>query len=182
MVGGSGSGSCFQTASVSGEIRPRIHEGAYRSAMRVAFTEIDQGPSEREATRTSPGWKLFPMFPRLLLHKPPKGGLVPKKQLQHRFEVFTKGDWASLLIASMEHATRVAQASSRRSRRRNHDNLESKGARAEALIHIGEPSAACQALERIQTDVPQFSATPFRMTSFMLLQRNSSLWTSTCSP
>ena len=55
-------------------------------------------------------------------------------------------DWAFFLIASMEHATRAAQASSRRSHRRDHDNLESRAARAEALVHMGELSAARQAL------------------------------------
>ena len=105
--GGSGSGSCS-----------KIPEGAYRSAMRVALAEIDQGRSEEDVTRSSRGWKLFLLLPRLLLHKPPRGGLVPKKQLQHRFEVFSQGDWASLL-KDMEHATRAAQESSRRSRRNN---------------------------------------------------------------
>ena len=66
---------------------------------------------------------------------------MPKKQF-HRFEVFSQGDWVSLLNASMEHATRAAQASSRRSRRRDHDNLESRAARAEGLVHMGELSAA----------------------------------------
>ena len=73
---------------------------------------------------------------------------MPRKHLQHKFEVFSKGGWASLLIASMEHATRAAQASSCRSHRRDHDNLESRAALAEALIHMGELSAARQALER----------------------------------
>ena len=47
----------------------------------------------------------------------------------------------------MEHATRATQASSRRSRRRDHDNLESRAARAEGLVHMGELSAARQVLE-----------------------------------
>ena len=138
------------------------------------------------------GLEALPLLPRLLLHKPPRGGLVPKKQLQHRFAVFTEGDWASLLIASAEHAIRATQASSRRSRRRDHENLEASGARAEALIHMGQLSAARQALEGAAVapgtretlnalqnpvrDTSQFSATPFRSTSFMLHQRNSSLW------
>ena len=126
---------------------PGFLKWAYRSAMRVALTEIDQGRSEEDATRSSRGWKLFLLLPRLLLHKPPRGGLVPKKQLQHRFEVFSQGDWVSLLNASMEHATRAAQASSRRSRRRDHDNLEFRAARAEGLVHMGEFSEARQALE-----------------------------------
>ena len=111
---------------------PGFLKGAYRSAMRVAVTEIDQGRSERDASRSSRNLKLFFLLFRLLLHKRLRGGLVPKKQLQHRSEVFAEVNWASLLISSMEHSTR---ASSRRSRRRDRDNLESRAARAEALIH-----------------------------------------------
>ena len=95
---------------------PGFMKGAYRSAMRVALAEIDQGRAERDATRSSQGWKLFLLLPRLLLHKPPRGVSVPKKKLQYRFEVFAEGDRASLLTSSMAHASRAAQASSRRSR------------------------------------------------------------------
>ena len=115
---------------------------------------------------------------------------MPKKQLQHRLEVFSQGDWVSLLIASMEHATRPAQASSRRSHRRDHDNVESRAARAEGLVHMGEFSAARQALEgaavapgnretlnALQNPVRR----PFRRTSFRLLQRNNSVWIYTFS-
>ena len=49
---------------------PGFMKGAYRSAMRVAFAEIDQGRVERDATRSSRGWKWFFLLPRLLLHKP----------------------------------------------------------------------------------------------------------------
>ena len=111
---------------------PGFMKGAYRSAMPVAVTEIDQGRSERDASRSSRNLKLVLSLFRLLLHKPPRGGLVPKKQLQHRSEVFPEGNWASLLISSMEHSTR---ACSRRSRRRDRDNLEPRAVRAEALIH-----------------------------------------------
>ena len=72
---------------------------------------------------------------------------MPKRKLQDRFEVFADGDWASLLASSMERASQAAQASSRRSRRQDTDNLESRAARAEALVQMGELSAARQALE-----------------------------------
>ena len=122
-------------------------KGAYRSAMRVALTEIDQGRSDGDASRSSRGWKLFLLLPRLLLHKPPRGGQVPKKQLQRRFESFTEGEWAPLLATGIECASRASQASSRRSRRRDPDNLEARAARAEALTQVGELSAARLVLE-----------------------------------
>ena len=126
---------------------PGFMRGAYRSAMRVALTEIDQGRSDGDSSRSSRGWKLFLLLPQLLLHKPPRGGQVPKKQLQRRFESFTDGDWAHLLATSIDCASRAAQASSCRSRRRDPDNLEARAARAEALTQMGELSAARLALE-----------------------------------
>ena len=126
---------------------PGFMRGAYRSAMRVALTKIDQGRSDGDSSRSSRGWKLFLLLPRLLLHKPPRGGQVPKKQLQRRFESFTDGDWAHLLATSIDCASRAAQASSRRSRRRDQDNLEARAARVEALTQMGELSAARLALE-----------------------------------
>ena len=115
--------------------------------MRVALAEIDQGRAES-------GWKLFLLLPRFLLHKPPRGGLVPKKQLQHRFEVFAEGDWASLLAAARQALEGAAVAPGTR----------------ETLNALQNPENALQSTE-----------TPSRQTSFMFLQRNSSLWTLMCS-
>ena len=126
---------------------PGFMKGAYRSTMRVALTEIDQGRSDGDASRSSRGWKLFLLLPRILLHKLPRSGLVPKKQLHRKFESFSEGDWASLLAASIDCASRAAQASSRRTRRRDPDNLEARAARAEALTHMGELFATRHALE-----------------------------------
>ena len=58
---------------------PGFLKGAYRSAMRVALAEIDQGRSEEDATRSSRGWKLFLLLPRLLLHKPSRGWFGAKE-------------------------------------------------------------------------------------------------------
>ena len=57
-------------------------KGAYRSAIRLALTGVDQGRSDGARC-----WKLFLLLPRLLLRKPPRGGLLPKKQLQRRFRI-----------------------------------------------------------------------------------------------
>ena len=81
-------------------------KGAYRSTIRVALTEIDQGRSDGDASRSSRGWKLFLLLPRILLHKLPRGGLVPKKQLHRRFESFSEGDWAISL--GREHRLRFS--------------------------------------------------------------------------
>ena len=155
---------------------PGFMRGAYRSAMRVALTEIDQGRSDGDSSRSSRGWKLFLLLPRLLLHKLPRGGQVPKKQLQRRFESFTDGDWAHLLATSIDCASRAAQSSSRRSRRRDPDNLEARAARAEALTQMGELSRWRELLwhqgpgllllrSRILRDAPLCSETPSHLIS-----------------
>ena len=111
-------------------------KGFYRSAMRVALVEIDEGRNHRALLRTSRGWKLFLASPRLLLHRPARGGQIPKVQLQRRIEVFSRGD-----------SSRAAQGFSRRRRRVVHDDVDARAACAEALVQLGELSAARQALE-----------------------------------
>ena len=60
--------------------------------------------------------------------------------------------------------------------RRDPDNLESRAACAEALIRMGELSAARQALKGAVV-------APRTVTGIVnVLQRNSSCWTSTCLP
>ena len=126
---------------------PGFMKGFYRSAMRVALAEIDEGRNHRALLRTSRGWKLFLALPRLLLHRPARGGQIPKVQLQRRIDAFSRGDWASLLASEQESSSRAAQGFSRRRRRVVHDDVEARAARAEALVQLGELSAARQALE-----------------------------------
>ena len=67
-----------------------------------------------------------------------EGGKIPKVQLQRRIEGFSRGEWASLLVSS---GTGVLPVGDTR------DDLESRAARAEALVQMGELSSARQALE-----------------------------------
>ena len=129
-----------QRASVM-KVVPKFLRGSYRNAMRVALEEvIVDNPTRRER-----GWKLFMMLPRMLLHRPPRGGLNPRHKLVHRFEMFSRGEWWDLIRASA--ACEQAAVGRRRRRRRPGDDLESRAARAEMLVHLGELSSARQALE-----------------------------------
>ena len=89
---------------------PGFMKGAYRSAIRIALTEIDEGRTRNAILRTSRGWKLFLLIPRLLLHRPPRGGKIPKAQLQRRIESFSRDEWGSLLASAQESTSRGAQA------------------------------------------------------------------------
>ena len=126
---------------------PGFMKGAYQSAMRIALAEIDEQRNHNVVSRISRGWRLFLVLPRLLLHKPPRGGKIPKAQLHRRIEVFSRGEWDSLLADGLESTSRSGQTFSRRRRRVNRDDLESRAARAEASVQMGELSSARRALQ-----------------------------------
>ena len=75
---------------------PRFLRGPYRNAMRVALGEINVD----DAVRQERGWKLFLLLPRMLLHRAPRGGTIPKAKLLGRFDLFNAGVWLDLLEAS----------------------------------------------------------------------------------
>ena len=139
--------SLFQQRPCLMKSVPGFMKGSYRVAMRVALNEIDEGRSLTSVMRISRGWGLFLILPRLLLHRPRRGGKILKVQLQRRVEAFSCGEWASLLAQGQESASRGDQIFSRRRRRHARDDLETRAARAEALVQMGELSAARQALE-----------------------------------
>ena len=85
-------------------------------------------------------------MPRLLLHRSPRGGTIPKSKLLKRFDLFNRGEWISLLEASRVCCDEAAVALRRWGRRAEND-MPSRISRAEALVHMGELSSARQALE-----------------------------------
>ena len=132
----------FRRRAVLMKTVPVFMQDVYRSAMRVAISKIDAGRSNGDRTRSAAGWRLFMLLPRLLIFRPPRGGLVPKSQLSERFQAFSHGD--------CEGHVSVALKSRSRRRRRNQSaeqDLERRVARAESLVHLGELSAARLALE-----------------------------------
>ena len=105
---------------------PRFMKGAYRSAMRIALAEIDEGRSHHAILRASRGWKLFLLLPRLLLHRSPRGGKIPKAvESGHLFwpanERIQPVEFRLLRVASDVQPATMSRA-----------------ARAEALVHMGE--------------------------------------------
>ena len=80
------------------------------------------------------------LLPRLLLHRPPRGGLIPKDQLQERFSDFAAGRFAHLLEQSRRCAEQAAVASRPRRRRRGEDDIQRRADRAEALVQMEELS------------------------------------------
>ena len=116
---------------------PKFLRGSYRNALRVVMEEALH-PLEARRTR---GWKLFLLLPRMLLHRPPRGGNIPKRKLAQRFDDFSGGSWARLLEASGdcdEHAT-VAQ---RRKRRR--DRLDVDATCSPSIVFSSDGRTVCR--------------------------------------
>ena len=123
---------------------PAFLKGMYKSAIRVALTEFQQ--AGRDETRRCRAWKLFLLIPRMLLFRPARGGLLPRGQLEERFNQFMSGQWTQLLIASRECSDQACRSQHRR-RRTQVDTIERRAQRAEALVQLGELSAGRHALE-----------------------------------
>ena len=82
----------------------------------------------------------------MLLHRSPGEGLIPKSKLLERFEAFSRGDFAVLLMSS-DACDQKAAVSRRRRHRTGRPDLERRTLRAETLIQMGGLSSARQALE-----------------------------------
>ena len=123
---------------------PHIMCGPFQNALKLALEEATWVNSQQDEVRQKRGWKLFMLLRRMLLHRPPGRGLIPRSKLVARLEAFSRGEWIQLLTAS---AVCDEQAAIRQSRRRGGDDVERRVMKAERLVHVGELSSARQALE-----------------------------------
>ena len=87
------------------------------------------------------------MVPRMLLHRGPGGGGIPRSKLIARFEAFGRGEWLQQVAASEACDDKAAVARQRQGRRGQQDTIENRTRRAEMLVQLGELSSARQALE-----------------------------------
>ena len=119
---------------------PRFLWGSFRIALKLALEEIAAGSVANDRLRQERGWKLFLVLPRMLLHRPPRGGLLGKDKLLDRFQKFSAGQWADLLTAS-ENCSEQAAVVSRRRGRRQESGLDKRVSRALHLVQLGELSS-----------------------------------------
>ena len=120
---------------------PHCLRGPYRNAMRLAMDEANHS----NAVRSERGWRLFLLLPRLLLHRPPRGGHIPES---HRFDDFAAGKWLYLLSASRKCDEEASVAVHRKRRREGQaGEMERRAARAHGFVQLGELSSGRQALE-----------------------------------
>ena len=85
-----------QRASLMKKV-PKFLRGPFRNEC----IEVCFGAIARDEVRQSRGWKLILMLPRVLLHRPPGGGLISKTKLEARFMMFNRGIWTELIRASL---------------------------------------------------------------------------------
>ena len=122
------------------ECVPAFMKGSFRNAMRLTLREADRARSETDVLGLSRAWKAFLLLPRMLLHRPPRGGLIAVSSLTEWLQSFTGGNWSPLLDASVKCAEQASQASRRR-RRRQDDEVSKRADRAQTLVQMGELSA-----------------------------------------
>ena len=125
---------------------PKFMQGVFRVAGRAALEEVTAVRLVRDERRHTRAWKLFLLLPRLLLFRPPRGGLIPRKRLEERCALCARGDWTVFLAASECSVEAGAVASARRRRRGENGDVK-RANRALQLVRMGELSAARQALE-----------------------------------
>ena len=124
-----------------------LSKGAAKLAQLEERELAEVGQRDNRDTRA---WKLFLLPPRMLLSRPPRGGRVPRKQLEERFQKFSAGQWAELIEASASLSTRGSEAAVRRRRRDQGDSISKRADRALELVQMGELSAGRVALEGAQ--------------------------------
>ena len=100
-------------------VMPRFLWGSFRVALKAALQEILLGVARRNDLQQVRAWKLLLLLPRMLLHRPPRGGQISKDKLIARFDEFAAGQWQELLRASAKCAEDAGKLS-RRQRRRDH--------------------------------------------------------------
>ena len=120
-------------------VPPAFIRGQLQQALYCALACITTCPDPLgvDAERA---WKLWLLLPRMLLHRPGGATRVPKPAFRARFQQFFRGEWPALLEAA-EVAT-PAQTSAAPPQPRQ----DARADRAVHLAHLGELSAARQAL------------------------------------
>ena len=102
--------SIFRCRAVVMRSVPCILRGAFWSVLRIAVEEAVAGLEVFDEVRQDRAWKLFLFLPRMLLHRPARGRLVPKAKLIERFAKFAQ--WPVGRFGGGEHPKRRGRISS----------------------------------------------------------------------
>ena len=75
---------------------PRFLWRSFRGATKLALEEIVNGDARHNKLQQERAWKLFLLLPRMMFHRSPAGGGVPKATLVARFDKFAAGRASSV--------------------------------------------------------------------------------------
>ena len=122
--------------------------------------------------------KLFLLLPRMLLHKPPRGGLVPRKDLEERFADFAVGRWAQLFRASCEADVQASAQNGAKTQEGFHGRFvkassESSFFRPEGGVSCQQPGKHWRELSWLLEHWPLWQPSP---TPIEDLQHLANLW------
>ena len=118
---------------------PPFLKGRIRQALTSALTSILEARSPESSVRA---WTLWLLLPRMLLHRPPGTRILPKADWHHRMHQFQNGHWLELLAA----ARLAANTNPDTTTANTQPSPQQRADRARHLVHLGELSAARQAL------------------------------------
>ena len=79
-------GTMFESRAHTMKTVPFFLSGAFRAAVRIFLEEIMCGWDPRNEVKQERGWQALHFFPRMLWSRPCRGGLVPRKKLETRFQ------------------------------------------------------------------------------------------------
>ena len=117
--------------------------GVVRTAFRLSFQEAAEARAAGNVEQETRAWKLFALVPRMLLTKPPRGGLVSKAKLSERCDAFARGEWLSLVEANRADAQSCSTVTSRRRRRGSSGDM--MGRRAKRAVDAVGRTLECKA-------------------------------------
>ena len=114
-------------------------KGCIRQALTSALPSILETRNPESSVRA---WTLWLLLPRMLLHRPPGIRILPKADWHHRMHQFQNGHWLELLAA----ARLAANTNPDTTTANTQPSPQQRADRARHLVHLGELSAARQAL------------------------------------
>eukprot|EP00435_Cladocopium_sp_Y103_P075990 s57_g72.t1 len=116
---------------------PSFLRGPFRAALSTSLGFILAAETDQQTTRA---WALWSLLPRMLLHRHPGVRTLPKPVWRTRIAKFNNGEWQELIQEVFAHTAATLPPPV------SQPDPTNRRARARDLVHMGELSAARQAL------------------------------------
>jgi hypothetical protein len=134
----------FRTRCLVLQSAPRFFKGSLRNALRLTLEAVKESRGQGQVHTRA--WKAFLLVPRLLLHREQGQAKLTKETLHTRYADFQAGRWRRLLQDAASARTTTRQTNEPRAPPTQQQQERNRAERTNALVHLGELSAARQAL------------------------------------